>query len=138
LHLEPCQHARFPQIRRDNVRQRQQLARERVYRILAQQPIAALGDHHGVDDQFLDAPASRARRHHLNNLRAEEHPRLGSVRTNVAHDGVDLLPDELWVDGVDALHAERILSGDGGNRAAAVHAQRGEGLQIGLNTCTAA
>jgi hypothetical protein len=84
------------------IRQRQQLARERVYRILAQQAVAALGDHHGVNNQFLDAPASHARRHHLNNLRAEEHPRLGSVRADVAHNGVDLLPHELWVDGEDS------------------------------------
>ena len=50
----------------------------------------------------------------------------------------DLAPHDVHAARLDAAHARRVLRGDAGDGAGAMHAERGEGLQVGLDARPAA
>ena len=66
-----------------------------------------------------------------------QHSGLGGVGADVGDDGFDLRADEIGRHGFEHRDAERVLCGDGGDRGGAVHAVRGERLEVGLNACAA-
>ena len=99
----------------------------------SQQAVAALGDHHRVEDDVGRPPRGETLGHGRDDLDAAEHPELDRIDPQVAEHGVHLLPHECGIDGVDRLHPQRVLGGQRGDDRGAVDAECGEGLEIGLD-----
>ena len=74
----------------------------------------------------------------LDDRRAEEHPGLGGIDAEVGKEDVELSADEIWRRLVDRAHFRRRLGRQGDDRAHAVAAEPGEGLQVGLDPGPAA
>ena len=114
---------------------RQQLRLHRLpTRLIVDQPVAALGDHHRIDDEERHVEIARPPRRPLRRSRRWRacrswrrrrrcrRRRLRSARVTRSADTAS-----------NSRDAERVLRGDGGDRARAVHAVRGERLEVGLD-----
>ena len=95
--------------------------------------VAARRDHHRVEDHQRQIQLLDRRGNRFDDGRRREHADLGRVDADVAGDRFDLRGDEIGRQRRERRDAERVLSGDGGDGARAVDAERGEGLEIGLN-----
>ncbi len=131
--FHPRQDARLVQVGRHNDSERQQQADQRVPRLGPQELVPALGNHHGVHNQVRQRVLPDFRGHDSDNPSVGQHPRLDRVHADVGDYRVYLEPHEVGGKFVDTLDAESVLGRDGRQRAHAVDAQRGEGLQVGLN-----
>ena len=116
----------------------QQLRLQAAHRLLVDQPVAALGDHHRIDDEERHVEIANRRRDGFDDGRVGQHPGLDGIGADVGHDGLDLRGDEIGRDRFEHRDAECVLCGDGGDRGRAVHAVRGECLEVGLNACAGA
>jgi hypothetical protein len=117
---------------------RQERRAQRAERMLVEQPGAALGDHHGVQDHRCSGDQVERARHRLDRLCGSEHADLDRVDADVLRDRADLLDDRLGRQRVDRCHRPRVLRRHGRDRRHPVHAAAGEGLQVGLDARTAA
>jgi len=95
----------------------------------------ALGDHHRVDHQMMNAVFLYLGGDDLHDGDAGDHSGLGRIDADVRHHGVDLLGDGLRRQFVDSGHFLGVLGGDGRQGAHAKHAQLLKRFQIGLDSC---
>ncbi len=128
------QHLRFHPVWRDDRRERQQQTAHAVDGRLRQQLVAALGDHHRIDDDEGQGSVGGAVGDHLDDGRRGQHPGLDRVNRDVGRHGVDLCDDELRRARDGRQDADGVLRGEGGNGAEAVDAVRRKRLEIGLDS----
>src|SRR5688500_14672146 len=102
---------RFGDVWRHDVGAWQELGTHRKYRILYQQSIAPLGDHHGIDDEERQVHAHDRRGHGLDDRGVREHAGLDRVGADVAGDRLDLRAHEISGQRQPARDAERVLGG---------------------------
>jgi hypothetical protein len=127
------QGGRLRQIRRQYGGQRQQFLAQTLHRRVGQQRGATLGHHHRVDHQHRRAPATQAvgdRSHHVG---AAEHAELDGIDADVGEHGVDLRRHERRRQRFDGADAAGVLRRQAAQGRHAVNAQRGKGLQVGLD-----
>jgi hypothetical protein len=105
-----CQHLRLGDVRRDDRRQGQEPALERLDRLRLQQRLAPFGDHHRVRHQ---GPARRARgqlvAHRLYGGGVVQHAGLDGVAAEIVQHGSDLAADEARLHPHHVLDAQRVL-----------------------------
>ena len=126
----------FRNVWRDEVRQGQQSPAEGLDRVFTEQAVAALGDHHRVDDQGAEPMPLDAGGHDFDDGRAREHSGLECGNRKIFGNGVELRGDDAGIDLLDGPDADGILGGDRGDDRHAVDAKRGERFQIGLDAGT--
>ena len=125
------------EVRRDDGGEREQTVDERADGVVLEELGAGGGDHDRVDDERHRSRLQVAG-HRLDRRRAEEHPRLGRVDADVVEDRVELRADELGRKLVDGRDLGRVLRRQRDERRRPVAAERGEGLQVGLDPRSAA
>ncbi len=109
-----------------------------VDRILVEQPIAALRDHHRIDDDVGKVELRDRGGDRFDDGRGGEHADLDGVGAEIGGDRFDLRRDEVGRQRLPGGHAERVLRRDRGDRRCAEDAVRGERLQVGLDAGAAA
>jgi biotin transport system substrate-specific component len=128
----------FRHVRRNHVDAPHELGADRLDGVLLQKAVATLCHHDGIQDHQRKIELGDCRRHRFDDSGVRKHPDLYGVSSDVTNDGFDLSRDEIGRHRLPCGHAERILRGDRGNGRRAVHAVRGEGLQVRLNARAAA
>ena len=104
-----------------------------------QQPIAALRDHHRIDDHERQLQRRDRGRDRLDDRGVREHAGLVGIDRDVAGDRFNLRGrPRLARQRERRLRRARVLRGHGRDRAGAVHAERGERLQVRLDARAAA
>ena len=129
---------RFRDVRRDDGRERDEVAAQRFDRGAEEERIAVLRDEHGVADEVADLEVPDGLCHRPNDRFAREHPGLRCVDTDVGDDGGDLLPDEVGTDLEHTVDTDRVLSGQCRKRRHAVDTEHRERLEVGLDPSAAA
>ena len=129
----PHQPGRLIQIRRDQTRPWEQLAHQHRHGLVRNEFVAAGGDHHRVKHHVGQAVVIHGPGHDLDHLGRVQHANLDGVHADVLDHRLDLRLQERGRHGMNALHADGVLRGQGGDRAHAVAAQRCKGLQIRLD-----
>ena len=137
-HSAPKEDLRLGQVGRQDRGQRQQLPAQGEHRVVAQQPGAALGDHHRVDDQVVDRVVAHGAGDGFDDRDRRKHPGLRRGWVEVLHHAVDLGHDQLHRQFEDVGDRDRVLGRDRGDRRGAVDAKRREGLEVGLDPSAAA
>jgi len=137
VHREAREFARLEEVRRHQRRPGEQPGPERVPEVLRLQRGADGGDHHRVDDEG-EVLGIETLRDGPDDLAGVEHPRLRRAHVEVLEDRVELAADSGGGQRVDAADAARVLCGGAGEDGAAVDADGGEGLQVGLDAGAAA
>ena len=89
------QRLRFRDVRRDHERLRSSSDLHRAERLVVEQTVAALGDHHRIDDEQRDLESSTAAATASTMAAFGEHAGLGGVGADVRHHGFDLRGDEI-------------------------------------------
>ena len=120
-------------IGRDNRRQREQAAGERLGGIFGNQPRARGGDHDGVDDHVRCVPGAQAVGDDFDNLDRRNHADLDGARADIVKNGVNLRGYDIWRDILYGGDAQRVLRCDGGDGRLGIQAVRRDGLDVGLN-----
>ena len=120
-------------IGRDNRRQREQAAGERLGGIFGNQPCARGGYHDGVDDHVCRVPGAQAVGDNLDNLGRGNHADLDGAWADIVKYGVDLRSDDIRGDILHGGDTERVLCGDGGDGRLGIQTVRRDGLDVGLN-----
>src|SRR3954469_3156188 len=124
---------RLGNVRRQHLGKPEQVRLHCRHRILLQQAVAPLGDHHRIDDEFGQLEPFDRRGDRLDDRRRGQHACLHRSRREIADDRFDLRDDQFGRDRFPRGHAQRVLRGDGGDGAGAVDAVRREGLEIRLD-----
>jgi len=145
------QNSGLVQVRRHQRGEWQQPFLEDFFRRRLQQPRAARGNHHRVNNQsnisegrspdptFCLGPAPPKKiRDNLDIFWREQHAGFHGARRQFFKHGLDLLPQHFRRARFDTEDAPRILRGETGDGAGAVDAERGEGFQIRLDARAAA
>ncbi len=104
------QHLRLRHVRRDDVRARQQLGPDRGDGLGLEQPVAALGDHHRIDDDVRQVELGDCRGHGLDDGGVGEHADLDGVGADVAGHRLDLRRDQVGL-APPATSSRRACSG---------------------------
>ena len=120
-------------IGRDNRRQREQAAGERLGGIFGNQPCARGGYHDGVDYHVCRVPGAQAVGDNLDNLGRGNHADLDGAWADIVKYGVDLRSDDIRGDILHGGDTERVLCGDGGDGRLGIQTVRRDGLDVGLN-----
>ena len=94
--------------------------------------------HHRVHDERRSVSSLETTRDHPDNFAGEQHAGFGRGRTQTLQHGFDLLSHDFRIARLNSTDAVGILRGDAGDGAGAVHAERSECFQIGLNARAAA
>ena len=128
------EHLRLRDIGREHGGKRQQPRLERGDGVLGDEPRAARGDHHGVDDDVLRRVVLQPLGDDLDEAGGRDHADLHRVRPDVGKDAVDLLAEECRSYFKNTLYAGRVLGGQRRDRTHGKYAIHGHGFQIGLNT----
>ena len=123
----------FQNIGRHEKRAPQQFRLHRLRHIVDHERVAALGHHHRIDDEQRQLEIAHRRSHRFDDRGGCEHAGLHRMNADVRCHRFDLRSDEIGRQGFHHGDAECVLRGDGGDGARAVHAVRGECLEIGLN-----
>ena len=92
-------------VRRDHERAGQQFQPHGGQRVVVEEPIAALGDHHRVDDHQRQFEFGDGRGHGLDDRGRRQHAGLRGRNVDVRRDGLDLRGDQVGgqrLDGHDA------------------------------------
>ena len=118
---------------RDDRRQRQDPGAERSDGVFREQHVAVLGDEHRIDDEVRDPRFGHGRSDRLHDRRVREHPGLRRLHADVRRDRADLVGDRSGRDRLEALHAHRVLDGDGRDGGHPEDPEGREGLEIGLD-----
>ena len=123
------------QVGRDDGGQRQHGLGQHADGIGRQQHVATLGDHHRIDHQRRQLTRSQQRPqrigHRARNGGGAQHAQLGAVDAHVIEQRVDLQPDEVGGDALDAGDGPGVLGGERTDDGAAIGPQRREGLDVG-------
>ena len=98
-----------------------------------EETVAALGDHHRVDDEMGQAQARDGLRDRLHDGAVGEHARLDRGHRHVGGDGLELRHHHARLQGDVVDDGHRVLRGDGRDRRGAVQPVGGEGPQVGLD-----
>ncbi len=85
------------EVRGDQVAKGKELFFNRFLGLLFQERIPALGDHHWIDDHFIDGVLLDFFRHAPYNLRISKHPRLDCIGPYIGEYRIDLLLHELRI-----------------------------------------
>lgn len=120
-------------IGRDNRRQREQAAGERLGGIFGNQPRARGGDHDGVDDDILCVPGAQAVGDNLDNLGRGNHADFDGAGSNIVKNGIDLRRDNIRGDVLHGGDTQGVLCGDSSDGRLGIQAVRRDGLDVGLN-----
>ena len=120
-------------IGRDNRRQREQAAGERLGGILGNQPCARGGYHDGVDYHVCRVPSAQAVGDNIDNLGRGNHADLDGAGADIVKNGVNLRGYDLWRDILHGGNAQCVLRCDGGDGRLGIQAVRRDGLDVGLN-----
>ena len=131
-------HLGLGEVRRDHVRERHEVLADGADSVVPQQPVAALGDHDGVEDDVARAEARQLGRDRADQLGRVEHPDLHRVRPDVLEDRRDLRGRELRRHRVNPPHSLRVLGRERRDRRHPVAAEGRERLEIGLDAGPAA
>src|SRR4029450_1430081 len=127
------------QIRSDYRGMVKQQAAQRTDRLLINQPITVLADADRIDDQrYLRSKTSAQICNAAHDLLTTQHPGFDRVHADVIDHAPKLSSDRLGRQRPDALYANGVLRGNGGEHRHAMHAMGEHGLQIRLNTRSAA
>ncbi len=100
--------------------------------------LAALGDHHRIDHRRDACGLVEDPRHGFHRIDASEHSGLDGVRADVREHCAGLGLHHLGGDLVYGLDAQGVLHRHRGDRRRRIAAQRGDGLDIGLDPRAAA
>ena len=128
----------FVQIGGDQVGARKHLAHQHRHRFLGNQAVAAGGHHHRVEHHMGGLVMRDGPGHHLGHLGGVQHANFDGVGADVVEHRLNLRLQKRRWHGMDVLHAQRVLRGQGRDRAHPVAAQRGKGFQVGLDAGAAA
>ena len=116
----------------------QEVGLQRINCIWLQEGRPRLRYHDRINHQPRDAPSHEAISDVLNNRSAAEHSCFHCMGTDVLDYRVDLGDDYLiWYFG-NGSDLYRVLRRDGSDNRRTVDTECGEGLQVGLNSCTRA
>ena len=132
------QPARFVQVGRDHLGQREQLTHQHAHGLLRNQAVATGGHHHRVQHHMGQLVGANGIGHHAHHVGRMQHADLDRIHANVLHHGIDLGLEHVGRHAMDARDAAGVLRGDGGDGRHAVAAQGAEGFEIGLDACAAA
>ena len=122
VNLHAGEHLSLRHVRRDHGREREQLRAQRGHGVVHQQPRAAGGDHHGVDDDAARAVDAQSVDDGLDERRRGDHAGLDGVGEDVSEDAVELGGQEVGRDLQNAADAGGVLRGQCGDRAHGVNA----------------
>ena len=134
---KPEKRRRLGQVRRQQVGAWQKMHDQRRARRRGQQPRPGLGDHHRIEHHRA-LVVTQGVRHRRDQTGLAQHADLDRVDADVAQHRRDLRGDAALGDWMHIGHRAGVLRGDGGDHAGAKDAERGEGLEIGLNARAAA
>ncbi len=95
-------------------------------------------DHDGIEHDRHARHRLESRRHGVGSFGRADHADLHGVHADIGDDRVDLGDHHVGRNGVNALHAEGILRGDGRDRGHRVAAEHGDRLDIRLDARAAA
>ncbi|MGY4452385.1 hypothetical protein ACVWZR_007045 [Bradyrhizobium sp. i1.3.1] len=95
-------------------------------------------DHHGIEHDMARLPARQRLRDRIDAGGLRHHADLHRADLEIGKHGVDLRDDEFGGHRVDAGDAARILRRQRRDRGGAIDAERGKGLQVGLDAGAAA
>ncbi len=126
------QDGEFGEVGRDEVRQGQECLQGGLGRFL-QEPVAAGGDHHRVQDDDGGAHLFQPAADGVDHRGVAEHADLDGVDADVVADGVQLGREERRRGHVDGAHALGVLGCQGRDGGHAVAAVRRDALQVGLD-----
>ena len=133
------EHLRFGEIGRKQRRHRQQHFAQRCLGCAQQQPMSALGDHDGIDDQRRGGGVFAERgNNRLDHLGAVQHAGLHGVSADVGKHNLDLLGNEGRLDCHDAMHAFGVLGGQRRDRRRGESIHGGHRLDVRLDPRPAA
>ncbi|OPZ04498.1 MAG: hypothetical protein BWZ10_03153 [candidate division BRC1 bacterium ADurb.BinA364] len=129
----------FVRVGSQDIRLRDQGLAQSLHCVFSQKAIAARSDHYRIDHQWKARLARRERfRDRFDDGGGGEHAGFGGAGRDVAQNGPNLIADKVRRNIENAGNAARVLSGQGRDGAHSIHAEGGEGLQIGLNAGAAA
>ena len=128
----------FRQVRGDHAGQRQQARAQRVECGVGEQLGAGGGDHDRIQHHERRQVRIQCVGHGMDHLRRRQHAELDRADVEIVEAGIQLRAQEVDRRHVDRADAARVLRGQRGDRTEAVHAMRGEGLEVGLDAGAAA
>jgi len=137
-HVAAGQDTRLAQIRRDDGGQREHHIAHHRERVGFEEGVAARRDHHGIDHDIRDFTNADSIRDGAYCLGSGEHPGFRGGDREVICDRIDLRGDEGRIEVGNRVHAARILRGYRGDGAGAEDGERGEGLEVRLDSRTSA
>ncbi len=98
-----------------------------------QQPVARGRHHHGIEHDMFWRPARQPRGDGVDGRKLRHHPDLDRVDVEIAENRIELRGHEIGGHLMDAADAARVLRGQGRDDGGAVDAERGKGLEVGLD-----
>src|SRR5437867_4281038 len=132
-HFTADENLRLVQIRGHAERERREPPRDQLLGIAIEQPVAGRRHHHGVQHVGRETMIGDALRHRFDDFARSQHTGLDRGGAQVLRQSVDLFRHERGGKGQPGGHADRVLCGDGSDRAGSVHAELMKRLEIGLN-----
>ncbi len=138
LLLAPClvrpeETRRLGQVRGDDDGARDQDPLQARDRLLIEQNRAGRGDHHRIEHHEDAGEALQSLGDGLDDRRRRQHADLDRADLKVGRNGLHLRDHETRRHDMHALDAQRVLGSERGDRGRAVNAERGEGLEVGLD-----
>jgi hypothetical protein len=127
------QQFRFRQVRRDDRGHRQQPRPQRIQCVVREQLGTGRRHHHRIEHDGHGAMRREQSGDGVDHACRRQHAELHRAHVEIVEARIDLRPQERHVGHVHRRHAARVLRGERGNRRQAVHAVRGEGLQVRLD-----
>src|SRR6267143_1516134 len=139
LHLIRCSHLRVDenlgliQVRGHEERERREPPRDQLLGIAIEQPVAGRRHHHGVQHVGRETMIRDALRYRFDDFAGSQHAGLDRGGAQVLRQSIDLFRHERGGKRQPGGHADRVLCGDGRDRAGSVDAELMKRLEIGLN-----
>src|SRR5260370_35460579 len=133
-HVAAGQDTRLAQMRRADGGQREHHIAHHRDRVGFEEGVAARRDHHGIDHYIRDLTNADSIRDGAYYLGSGEHPSFRGCDREVIRDRIDLRGDEGRIEVGNRAYAARILRGYRGDHAVAEDGERGEGLEVRLDS----
>ena len=105
---------------------------------IVQEPVAALRDHHRIDDEVGQLERFHRRGDGLDEQRVGQHAGLDRIAAEIGGHRFDLQRQEIIRYDVHGADADGVLRGERRDRRGAVHTVSREGFEIRLNPGAAA
>ena len=132
------QQGRLGQVRGDEVGDRQQVGAHSLDGIGFEEAVAGGRDHHRVDGEEAEPAGRGTGGDDFDEPARAEHPGFRGVDGHVIEHGVELVGHEIVVDRIDPGHTVRVLRDEGGDDGRAERSSGGEGLEVGVDSGSAA